>query len=264
MAEVGRFIILATQRTGSSWVQEMLDSHPRVRVFNELFLSGARGKPIWGPDNVEFAESFLDARRRRPSPLTRLYWQYRYLQRVFGQSDVDAVGFKYMYDQVPHSLAVLPHAALSRVRVIHVVRRNLLDRIISNKLAQKTGLFHLAGDDRPPVPWWPNERVESTVRLPVDELLDELRQLTRQRALMRSWLRLSRTPVREVEYEALVEDHSGFGLLLRFLGLPQGDWPLLSSGLQKLRTRSQAEVIENFAEIRAALAPTPYAAYLQP
>lgn len=263
MPDTVRFILLATQRTGSSWVQEALNSHPEMRVHTELYLAEATGHPMWEPTHIEFVESYLERNAAGSGRLARSYWRLRFLRRIFGQSDVRAVGFKYMYDQIPRSPEVLPYAAVTRARVVHLLRRNLLDTVISAKLAQVTRLYHLAGDDRPPVPWWPTERREAEVRLPAGELLGELTRLERERRRIRAWLRASRAPTHEVEYEALAADMGAFGPVLEFLGLPAADAARLGSALQKLRTKSQSEVVENYDEVSAVLHGTPYEHFLE-
>jgi LPS sulfotransferase NodH len=258
------FIVLATQRTGSSWVQEMLNSHPAMRVYTELFVADASGYPMWEPSEIEFANSYLEARAGFPRFVTRPYWGVRYLHSLFDQRDVRAVGLKYMYDQVRRSPEVLPYVAARQVKVVHLIRANMLDTVVSAKLARTTGLYHLAGDDRPPVPWWPSQRVNAKVRLEVPELLSDLRRLSRERERIRTWLRLTRTPTLEVEYEALAQDAKAFGPVLEFLGCPGSEAALLSSGLQKVRTNAQAEAVENLTEVQEALAATPYGVFLKP
>jgi hypothetical protein len=80
---------------------------------------------------------------------------------------------------------------------------------------------------------------------------------------MQAWLRASLTPTYEVEYEGLSAGPGAFAPVLRFLGLQTGDAERLASGLQKLQTKRQADVVENYAEIRAALQGTRYAALLE-
>lgn len=263
MAEAVPFILLATQRTGSSWVQEMLNSHPDVRVHTELFLAEGTGHPMWEPSHIEFVESYLEQNAAGAGRLARSYWRLKYLRRIFDQSDVRAVGFKFMYDQARHNVEVLPYAALTRIRVVHLLRRNLLDTVISAKLAQATRLYHLAADDRPAVPWWPSERKEAAVRIQPPELLGELNRLQAERRRVQAWLRFSRTPTCEVEYERLAGDKDAFGPVLEFLGLPAGDTGRLASALQKLRTKSQGDVVENYDEVRAALSGTAYEQFLE-
>jgi len=256
------FLLLATQRTGSSWVQEMLSSHPGVKVYTELFIAQASGSPLWEPSDVEFANTYWEAHARRPRRVTRHYWTVRYLQRVFDQPQCAAVGFKYMYDQVRRSPPVLPYAAARRVRVVHLIRHNLLDSVISNQRALHTGVFHLAADGRPPIPWAPADFDRSKIRLEPAQVLGELRRLLRERERVRRWLKLTRTPTLEVHYETLVADRGRFAEILEFLGVPEPDPAHLRSGLQKIRTEPRAAVVENLPELEAALAATPFAPFL--
>ncbi|HEY1593543.1 MAG TPA: Stf0 family sulfotransferase [Solirubrobacteraceae bacterium] len=256
------FILLATQRTGSSWVQEMLHSHPSLKVYSELFLPDASGMPMWEPSDVEFAASFVGGRARPPTLITRRYWTVAYLRRLFGQPGELSVGFKYMYDQVPHSPEVLVYAAATRVPVVHLIRRNLLDTVISAELAASSGLYHLPADGRPAIPWLASERGEERIRLDPDQVVAELTKLERERRRFRRWLELTRTPTVEVEYEALVADPSRFGRVLEFLGVPDPDPSPLECGLKKVRTESRADVIANYPELEATLSATPFAAFL--
>lgn len=256
------FILLATQRTGSSWVQEMLNSHPDLKVYSELFLPDARGMPLWAPSDFEFANSFVAARARRPAIVTRRYWMLTYLRRLFDQGTSQAVGFKYMYDQARHSPEVLAYAAVARVPVVHLIRRNLLDTVISARLARASLLYHLPADGRPPIPWLASERAETKIRLDPDEVVSELTKLASERRRVRAWLRGTRTPTLEVEYEALVADPSRFGRILAFLGVGDPDPARLGSGLSKVRTEPRAEVISNYSQLEVTLAGTPFEAFL--
>lgn len=256
------FILLATQRTGSSWVQEMLNSHPQLKVYNELFLPDARGTPIWEPRDVEFATSFVEASATPPAIITRRYWTIIYLRRLLDQRGPQVVGFKYMYDQVPHSPEVLVYAAVKRVRVVHLIRWNLLDTVISVKMALASRLYHLPTDGRPPIPWLASDQADVRIRLDPGELVAELTKLARERRIVRSWLRLTRTPVLEVQYERLVAEPSRFAEILRFLGVADREDPNLSSGLKKLRSAPREDVIENFSEVEATLAGTSFEAFL--
>lgn len=253
------FILLATQRTGSSWVQETLNSHPNLKVYTELFIAGSRGMPLWEPNDIEFLNTYWETHARRPRRLTHHYWTVRYLQRVFDQPGWAAVGFKYMYDQVRHTPPVLAYAAARRIRVVHLIRRNLLDVVISNQRALHTGIFHMAADGRPPIPWAPAELDRTRFRLDPGQVLGELHRLERERELARRWLRATRTPTVEVEYEALLADPRRFGDILSFLGAEPAE---LSSGLRKIGTEPRAAVVENLPELEAALAGTPFAGFL--
>ena len=255
------FILLATQRSGSSWVQEMLNSHPDLKVYNELFDVNAEGISIWEPRDIEFANTYLKAHMRSRFS-SRDYWTIRYVRHVFRQPDVRGVGFKYMYDQVDHSRAVLPYAAVARVRVVHLIRRNLLDVVISTALARATGMYHRPTDGRPSIPWAPSAAGENRITLDPGEVVRQLTKLVRRRDRYRRWLTRTFTPTCEVEYEELAADPSTFGRILSFLSLPAHDWRELRSGLEKVRSKPQSAVVENFDELRGRLTGTAFESFL--
>lgn len=255
------FILLATQRTGSTWVQEMLNSHPSVRVYSEMFLSYASGMPMWDPKDVEFVNTYLEARVRRPVRMSKQYWTVKYLQRVLGQRDVGAVGFKYMYNQIRPHPSVLAYAALKRVRIVHLIRRNLLDTIISSQLADVSGVYHVANDGRQPIPWAPETFTEMKLTLDPDWTLRELHRLSRERALIKLTLKAARVPTCEAIYEDLAQDRARFDQLLRFVGV-DGSADQLKSGLQKLNTQPATKIVENIGELRSALHGSPYERFL--
>ncbi len=161
-----------------------------------------------------------------------------------------------MYNQVPHSRAVLPYAAVARAGVVHLIRRNLLDVVISYKLATVNGIYHRPDDGRPPIPWQPPAPTQRQIELDPSELLPELQRLRDERQRFRGWLRLSSTRSCEVDYEMLSADLSNFGRILAFLGLPARDAALLTSGLKQIRSSSQSQMITNFAEVERSLAGT--------
>lgn len=255
------FILLATQRSGSSWVQEMLNSHPGLKVYPEMFLIEARGTPMWEPNDYEFAGSYLESRAQRPRILTQRYWTVRYLQGMFDQHDVAAVGFKYMYDQVAHSPDVLLYAAARRVRVVQL-RRNLLDVVISMQLARASGVFHVSTDGRQQIPWVQGDPGEHRLRLDPAGTLAELRRLEREHHRASMWLRLTRTPTLEVDYAQLTADQDAFKPILRFLGVSDQTTEL-GSALKKIRSTKRTDVVANYDELAAGLAGTPFAALLR-
>jgi LPS sulfotransferase NodH len=257
-----KFILLATQRTGSTWVRDMLNSHPDVKVYNELFLRGAKGVPKWQPNDIQFASTFLEERAGTPRVLTRRYWTIKLLDRIFDQPTVQAAGFKLMYEQALSSPEILPYAAIKRVAVIHLVRRNLLDVIVSSKLAEASGIYHVATDDRPALHQVGDTLAHVKVRLDPTEIIQTITRLARVTRAVRAWLRITRTPTHEVLYEDLLSGPSAFGPMLRFLGLDDETAAGLHSALRRRNRSPRLEVIENVAEIQQSLSGTRFEAFL--
>jgi LPS sulfotransferase NodH len=258
-----RFLLLATQRTGSTWVQEMLNSHPRVKVYTELFIAGSTGMPLWEPRDIEFVNTYWQRHARWPRRLTRQLLTIPYLQRVFAQPGYEAIGFKYMYDQILRSPLVLPYTALSKVHVVHLIRHNLLDMVISNQIAMKTGVFHVPTDNRPPIPWAPEPPREHKIEVDADEVIEQLSRLHRDRQRVRSWLRFTQSRYLELEYETLLQDPNSFGQIFDFLGLSSPSPRALHSGLRKIVTTPRSEVVENYCELERAITGTPFGIFLR-
>jgi LPS sulfotransferase NodH len=258
------FIILANQRSGSSYVVDFLNSHPEAKVYGELFMSSPkRQRPLWKPNDLEFARAFVNRHTRRRTGLARPYWTWRYLERVFDQPAARAAGVKLTYDQIRVWPETLPYVAVRRVGVVHVLRRNLIDIVLSDLVRQRRGVWQIANDGRPQLPGEKRSPDDTKIRLDPDELMRSLRELAFNRRVVRTWLSVTRTPTLEVEYERLVTGPEQFADVLEFIGLDPGDWRLLKSGLDKMNTRTHAELIENLGEIESRLSETDFAGFLR-
>lgn len=248
-----RFVVLSTQRSGSTWVVDMLTSHPRVVAYSELFMHGGEGTPRWGQEkDLPYWQTYV--RDKRGGRATRPYWLWRYLGEAFHERPgVDAVGFKLMYSQLTRiSRPLMPSLWLKRVRIIHLIRRNALDVVLSKEAgAARGGNLHArTGEDV--------KRVR--IRLQTDDLLR--RMTLHERAIEGARVRFKRVglPYREVVYEDLADDERGFAPLFEFLGVEPAP---VSSSLQKVNPTVHEELIENYGEVREALEGTSYASQLR-
>ena len=223
---------------------QMLDSHPAVRTYAERF--DPRGK-----DPLYFAErSRRNGSRRNPISQTRLCFSY--LDELYAPSpETEAVGFKLMYEHAKATPGVLAYIGWRRVRVVHLVRTNLLDILISADTARARGRFHSTGAELAPV----------RVSLDPTTVVTRLDTLDKRVRLMRRGLAVTRTPTIEVSYEELVAHPRGFGEVLHFLGV-DGTNHDLSSNLTKLNKLERRQLVDNYDEIESVLGLTRYAAFL--
>ena len=172
----------------------------------------------------------------------------RYLNTLFFRHDgVRTVGFKLMYRHAQSHRGLFPYFAARRVRVLHLVRANLLDAVISYEVAKATGSFH----PRRGEPLRPGPVIVDAVRL---------RQRLEHQEQAISWGRMQneryRLPRLEIAHEELVgRREETLGRVLDFLGVAQPDVPLDSS-LVPVTLGRTLEFVENVDEIRAALAGT--------
>ncbi len=223
---------------------QMLDSHPAVQTYAERF--DPRGK-----DPLYFAErSRQNGTRRNPISQTRLC--FTYLDELYAPApELEAVGFKLMYEHAKANPAVLAYIGWRRVRVVHLVRTNLLDILISADTARARGRFHSDGDELAPV----------KVSLDPTSVVARLDTLDKRVRLMRRGLAVTQTPTIEVSYEELVADPRGFDDILRFLGVAETNHDLTST-LTKLNKLERSRLVDNYDEIQNVLGPTRYAAFL--
>jgi LPS sulfotransferase NodH len=73
-----KFIILTTQRSGSTWLTDLLNNHPHVRCYSELFLNRDRPNEIkpWHQeaDPNDFFYSY-----KKNSKIPRPFSTFKYL-----------------------------------------------------------------------------------------------------------------------------------------------------------------------------------------
>ena len=240
------FVALTFPRSGSAWLIDTLDSHPGVAAYGELLRRGTDGALGYGADDISCFPEYLAARRAgtHGQAVQRLV----YLRTVFrDRPGVGAAGFKLMYGQVRESPGILQYLALRRTRVVHLVRANLLDAVISYEVAKSTGVFHAhRGEHGQP----------TVVSLDAGGLRERLEHMEWAIARARSWLERYRLPRIDIAYEELVgREEDTFGRILRFLGVVP-DVHALDSSLERTTTRSRMELVENADDMRAALAGT--------
>jgi LPS sulfotransferase NodH len=246
------FAIFATQRTGSSWVAGMLGSHSAVGTYGELFDRRGKGYPGWGRSDILYYAAYARERSARTDPVTRARLCFSYLTDLYSpKPGLDALGFKLMYSHAKENPAVLPYIRLHRVRVVHLVRSNLLDILVSDDTGRARHRFHSAGDDVAPV----------SVSLDPATVLSRLSALDRQVRVIRRALALTRTPTIEVAYEHLVASPARYEDVLHFLAVGDSGRSL-TSNLRKLNTLSKHEIIDNYGDIEQALKGTRFSGFL--
>lgn len=235
-------MILATQRTGSTWLTDMLDSHPTISSYEELFLPGHEDRRAWGHSDQEFFYAYYARNARRQWPLAGTFWGLRYLEALYAtKPSTEAIGMKVMYSQLKEHPWLLPYTVLRRVRVVHLVRKNLLDVILSRETARARKQFHALTSDAV---------APSAVSLPAERLVWELENLQRSIQRIRLLLRLLPVPSIEIAYEELTREERAFRPVFRFLGVEPKP---LTSRFAKLNREPRAALIANYTEVERAL-----------
>lgn len=142
MNQVRPFVIITSQRTGSTLLIRSLDSSPDIFCGGEMFY---RGSGIHHPE-VQYQHRYLGSRvlarvldslwgrRRVESHLARFY--------ADAGSESLAVGFKVMVSQLKRFPAILPFLLRERVTCFYLYRRDVFAAALSYYKAQQSGIYH--------------------------------------------------------------------------------------------------------------------------
>lgn len=220
-----RFVLLSHARTGSNYVVNGLTTSPAIRMYRELFADHNR---VHGQG---FAEIMETLRTRQPR-------------------SVRVVGFKLFY----YHLTDAEWAELAkdtRLRILHLTRRNRLRTIVSLAIAEKTDRWTRGLRDLP--------LAERRVALDPETLARRLDEIAEREKAARDRLRAHE--MLEVTYEDLVlAPVSEFARLGAFLGVEDIDPRKIV--LARQNPEPLAELIENLDEVADCLRETRYAADL--
>jgi LPS sulfotransferase NodH len=244
---MARFILLTAPRSGSAWLVDLLNSHPEVTTYGELFQPEADELPAYGSRDVPTFKTYVSSREKGKSPKTKaglLRRRISYVNALYSKrSDAAAVGFKLMYRQVSINPGLLPYLALRRTRIVHLIRTNVLDSVVSHETARARGVFHIHSGE-------PVAKVR--VQLDADNLATRLDQHELSIANARSTLSRLRFPQLETFYEELTGPRGDAELarILDFLGVERGE---LVSSLVRANDAPHAELLTNYDEVRRAL-----------
>lgn len=227
------FVVLCNQRSGSTHLVDLLGQHPEIWAYNEIlhghrpYRATVRGRRA---RDTEDGAKFLD----------RLYCARGVRQR-------HAIGFKLMYDHAlkgPLATAWDYLAADKSITIIEIVRENLLESLVSQRLAERSNRWHLKNPaERRPEP--------KIVLSPYDciEYFESFKR-TRRAALQR----LGDRNIVRVTYQELCRDQEGtLARICGALNLP----PHPAKPLRlKMETLPMEERIQNYHRLRDSLMAT--------
>jgi LPS sulfotransferase NodH len=228
MMNYARFIILGEERTGSTYLQMLLASNQSILSLGELFNSDESirrkgidlGSPIAEDDDpIKYLES--EVYKKWPK-------------------EIKAVGFKLFYTHARHGVwkALWDHIKGSDIRIIHMKRRNLLDRYVSHKLAERSGDWIRLKKE--------NGVMSEAITLNVSECADAFHKSEWWQKKADEFFRNSQKAI--LFYEDLCEDPNAESKRIQeFLSLkPQK----LTSITEQQRTKKKSEVIVDFYDLK--------------
>jgi hypothetical protein len=225
--EIVRFVLLFTGRSGSSYLMDLLDSHPDIRAHGEILTSTTH---LGAEDQLMHVRKFFS-----PGVLR----------------DFKVIGFKTKLVDIlePSSFSQVLHEMKCRIIVMN--RRNVVKSVVSRIFAER--IFETYSE------WNITKR---SMRLPPlvidpDIFEDFLHHKEKVDEDLFSFVESIQLPTTFVTYEDMLRDPQ-YCLqgILEFLDVPSVP---LTSDIQKHTSDNLREVISNFSEIRAKYVGTRYA-----
>lgn len=244
-----KFVLLMTGRSGSAWVMSTLSRLQHVTTHEALFLRRARtSERTWDSDfaHPRFVETKSDGLNFRPFSV------FLYLNALY--ETPGAVGFKLNYVHLAQYPEILAYLIRHRIRIVHLVRRNHLDVIISWAVKTKIGQAHLLADHSTPD--------DLRVELDTKDLIKQLEWMQKRLSIVRKLLSWCRLPHLEIAYEDLLRDRAHFRFIFNFLSIkPEGDVP--ESIIVKTRRGGHCDVISNYNQVKEVLANSKFTGLLE-
>ncbi len=222
-----------------------------IESYEELFLPAEDHHRTWGRPDREFFHEYYARQVGRRWPLVRTAYALRYLEELYApRPETEAVGMKLMYSQLKADPWLLAYIVSRRVRVLHLVRTNLLDVVVSQETAKARSQYHAVASDAVEQP---------AIYLSPEQLVPELQVLQRSVDRIRLLLRLLPVPSVEISYEDLTRDGSAVDPALRLLHVEPRP---LRSRFVKLNRRPRQALIANFDDVKRALRGTRFERFL--
>jgi LPS sulfotransferase NodH len=245
MSEI-KFAIVGAQRSGSTWIQSSLNSHPQIACAPEIF------HPKYDREHSYYVRSMNLSKFNQI--LNKKSIVYELLDSMYhGQSY--AQGFKFMYSQarlIPYKFPmVMKYFKQKDIRIIHVVRENSLRICISREMAKSTGLYHTTYNF--------NDKNVRPIKVSVQTILKNINKIEKQKRLWRN--RLSNYVSIELIYEHFVNDKlEQTKHMLNFLEVDSEI--TLSSALKKVISVPITQAVKNYSELESALISEGYDGFL--
>jgi LPS sulfotransferase NodH len=257
-----KFIILGRSRTGTNFLRGLLNSHPRVVTFGELFRHPHAirwGLPELRQESTPIGWDLPEERQSFPMSWLSRRYPVMFLERdpvaflaheVFRKfpTDISAVGFKIFYYHAHDALrAPVWHYLREQpvLKAIHVKRRNVLKTFLSRKRAAiSRNWVSLSGKEDEP----------ASIVLDYDECL---RAFVKTRAWEQEYEGFFKShPQLELIYEQLASDiDAQMKRVQEFLGVP---YQPVTPRTYRQSYLPLSHAIVNYEELKTKFAGTPW------
>jgi LPS sulfotransferase NodH len=244
-----QFVVLTTQRTGSSMLMDLINAHPEIQSYGEVFLDRPRTEEAWNKTawpTWRFYEYNLAHRTMRP------FITFQYLDQLAaeGFSKAPVTGYKLMYGHLARKKEILWYWRSRKCKVIHLIRENHFDNLLSQHFNKQFRIQHVVEGQK--------QQVSQQIHLDTHQLLDKLQRLAKRKAYHQKLLKFLGYDHLEITYDGLIHRKAEtLQHIESFLGIAH--YQGYETKFKKVDSRSYADKIANYEEVRSVLAGTPFA-----
>ena len=254
VSQTRRFVILGTQRTGTTLVRTCLNSHPDVLCCGEVF---KLAKPSYKKPDGLWHYTRRPLARRIGALVNPRGVTADFLDNMYSEAGYKAIGFKLMLSHQISRPYIWPMLEARGVSAIIVRRRNLLKTLVSRRSAAETGVYHVSRElgVKTAVDDWQSKGVA----LDTATLVADLEAIDAETENWQAKLSAA-TRTLEIVYEDYASNiDSGNQAMLEFLGVRPME---LKSDLKKVNPDDLRRSIRNYDDVASTLRDSRFEAML--
>lgn len=260
-------VILTNGRSGSNYMASLINAHPQSVNYGEVL--GKWTKPyhlkkfLYRSDcTEEFIDRMLSSRRL--FTVGQVYSALAHIRKgirpnVKSWNKTLSIGIKEFGSEFRKNHLENYLAVRDDIKVIYLFRANQLERFISLRMMQKTGIVSTQA-----LAYRLRRKIHSSLYLNPDQIISNLNKLEDEERFTRSLIvRMNPNRVLTIEYETLFANpesnlHSQ-QRIQQFLGLKRIN---LIPHHKKVLPREMSSVVSNYQDVYHAIKGTPHERYL--
>jgi len=239
-----KFVVLGIQRTGTTLIRTTLNSHPKVLCAGEVFMVRKIGRSAY-PGEDGYPAYLKDSPKRwLKHYLQRSANTFSYLDHLYSLNGYKAIGFKFMTSHFKRFPAVVPYIVDNQIKVINVVRENVLKTLLSRRTAERRRLYHTT-----------KTISQSKIELATSSLLSDLARIQQDG---QRWEKLlgDYDHYFKVSYENFMRNKQQESK--RMLDFLDVDFAVVESDLVKINPDNLDALIKNYNEVKEKLTGTAF------
>lgn len=254
---MSQFVIYGIQRTGTTLIGTSLNNHPDILCLGELFDPNENYRPKEMLPYILFIKNSNNLNSNQTNLINNKETIFNYLDIYYSKS-FKCIGFKLMLNQTKRLPFVLDYLKSRSLRIIKVVRENVLYTYVSRLRAQNTSVFHstqLKSEEE-----FMNLS-KTKIYIPTDSLIENLDSISKENQELDESVQSLGVNYITVSYNQLMENNpSKFDKILSFLEVKKKNE--LFSNLKKVSPSELENSIENYNEVKQILEKSKYSSFL--